>query len=113
MKLIRIEDAKWDYPKNTYRVCVRIARLCDEWCNPQGCFVYVPGLPGCASQGDTIEEALENIREALKGCMESYLEHDEVIPWVRNEDKSLREDSDDPANEVWELKRHVIVKLGE
>jgi predicted RNase H-like HicB family nuclease len=32
--------------------------------------VWVPDLPGCASQGETIEEALANIREAI----ELYLE---------------------------------------
>ncbi len=35
-----------------------------------GYTVYVPALPGCISEGDTIEEALKNIREAL----ELYLE---------------------------------------
>ncbi|MBC7234065.1 MAG: type II toxin-antitoxin system HicB family antitoxin [Chloroflexi bacterium] len=35
-----------------------------------GFTVYVPALPGCISEGETIEEALENIREAI----ELYLE---------------------------------------
>jgi predicted RNase H-like HicB family nuclease len=35
-----------------------------------GYTVYVPGLPGCISEGDTRDEALENIREAI----ELYLE---------------------------------------
>ena len=35
-----------------------------------GYTVYVPGLPGCISEGDTREEALDNIREAI----ELYLE---------------------------------------
>lgn len=30
-----------------------------------GYSVYVPDLPGCASQGDTKREALEHIREAI------------------------------------------------
>lgn len=35
-----------------------------------GYTVYVPSLPGCISEGDTKEEALRNIREAI----ELYLE---------------------------------------
>lgn len=30
-----------------------------------GYTVYVPSLPGCISQGETYEEALENIKEAI------------------------------------------------
>ncbi len=29
-----------------------------------------PALQGCHSQGETIEEALENIKDAIQGCME-------------------------------------------
>jgi predicted RNase H-like HicB family nuclease len=32
--------------------------------------VYVPSLPGCISEGDTVEDALTNIQEAV----ELYLE---------------------------------------
>ena len=35
-----------------------------------GFTVYVPSLPGCMSEGDTEQEALQNIREAI----ELYLE---------------------------------------
>ncbi|MEJ5239582.1 MAG: type II toxin-antitoxin system HicB family antitoxin [Anaerolineales bacterium] len=35
-----------------------------------GYTVYVPSLPGCISEGETIEEALKNIQEAI----ELYLE---------------------------------------
>lgn len=30
-----------------------------------------PSIPGCVSQGTTEPEALENIREAIAGCLEA------------------------------------------
>lgn len=38
-----------------------------------GYTAYVPALPGCISEGNTLEEARENIREAI----ELYLESDQ------------------------------------
>ncbi|MDO8690633.1 MAG: type II toxin-antitoxin system HicB family antitoxin [Dehalococcoidia bacterium] len=32
----------------------------------KGYTVTVPALPGCTSEGDTLEEALENIRDAIQ-----------------------------------------------
>lgn len=32
---------------------------------------YVPSLPGCHTQGDTIEETLKNLKEAMKGWLEA------------------------------------------
>ncbi|MDA3055010.1 MULTISPECIES: type II toxin-antitoxin system HicB family antitoxin [unclassified Campylobacter] len=36
-----------------------------------GYFAYVPQLQGCVSQGNTYEEALSNIREAMELYLES------------------------------------------
>lgn len=36
-----------------------------------GYTVYVPSLPGCISEGDSKEEALANIREAIDLYLES------------------------------------------
>jgi len=38
-----------------------------------------PTLPGCISQGETREEALVNIKDAIKGYLESLYKHDEPI----------------------------------
>ncbi|MEW6188240.1 MAG: MerR family transcriptional regulator [Thermodesulfobacteriota bacterium] len=35
-----------------------------------GYWVECPEIPGCASQGDTVEEALFMIKEAIEGCLE-------------------------------------------
>jgi predicted RNase H-like HicB family nuclease len=37
----------------------------------EGFAVWVPGLPGCWSQGKTEKEALENIKDALKSYLET------------------------------------------
>ena len=42
--------------------------------------VECPTLPGCVSQGKTKEEALENIKDAISGYMESLRKHDEHVP---------------------------------
>ena len=39
-----------------------------------GYTVTVPSLPGCISQGDTKEEAMENIKEAIELHVESLVE---------------------------------------
>ncbi len=39
-----------------------------------------PSLPGCISQGKTRKEALENIKDAIKGYIESLRKHGEPIP---------------------------------
>jgi len=43
-----------------------------------GYTVYVPSLPGCISEGDTKDEALTNIREAI----ELFLEPVNVDQWL-------------------------------
>jgi predicted RNase H-like HicB family nuclease len=34
-----------------------------------GYWAEVPAIPGCATQGDTMEELLDNLREAIEGCL--------------------------------------------
>lgn len=34
-----------------------------------GFVVTCPALPGCASQGETVDESLSNIREAIEGWL--------------------------------------------
>lgn len=49
--------------------------------DPSGGYVVVcPSLPGCYSQGDTIDEALENIKEAILLCLEDMIAEGEEIP---------------------------------
>jgi predicted RNase H-like HicB family nuclease len=45
-----------------------------------GYVVSCPALPGCISQGDTLEETLENIKEAILLVIEVLQEEEEQIP---------------------------------
>ncbi len=49
----------------------------------EGFSVSVPGLPGCWSQGSTEEEAIENIRDAIREYLAAV---DDLFP-----DAELRE----------------------
>ena len=40
-------------------------KVCLEPSDEGGYTVYVPSLPGCISEGETIEESLKNIKEAI------------------------------------------------
>jgi antitoxin HicB len=42
--------------------------------------VECPALPGCISQGVSRKEAIENIRDAIRGYLESLEKHDDPIP---------------------------------
>ena len=50
-----------------------------------GYWAEVPAIPGCATQGETFEELLKNLYEAVEGCLSvdieapSVLENDRVL----------------------------------
>lgn len=39
-----------------------------------------PAIAGCISEGNTVEEALANIKEAIEGCLESLTARNEPLP---------------------------------
>lgn len=45
-----------------------------------GYVVSCPALPGCYTQGDTIDEALENVKEAILLCLEDMMSQHQPIP---------------------------------
>ena len=51
-----------------------------------GFTVYVPSLPGCISEGETVDEAMKNIREAI----DLYLEPVED-DWIMEENTAVQE----------------------
>jgi len=34
-----------------------------------GYWAEVPAIPGCATEGDTMEELFQNLNEAIEGCL--------------------------------------------
>jgi len=45
-----------------------------------GYYAHVPALQGCHAQGDTFEETLENIKEAVKLHLDEITESGQEIP---------------------------------
>ena len=55
-----------------------------------GFTVTVPSLPGCISEGDTFEEAKENIADAIKLYVEDLAHDGEEIPQERLKTWNIR-----------------------
>ena len=49
-----------------------------------GYVVSVPALPGCATEGDTFEEAMAMIKEAIELYLEDLIAEGEEIPPANN-----------------------------
>lgn len=62
---------KLEYP-------VRIERLAES--DGGGYLATVPDLPGCMSDGETPEEALKNVQEAIESWIEAAKEWEQEIP---------------------------------
>jgi predicted RNase H-like HicB family nuclease len=43
-----------------------------------GYWAEVPAIPGCATQGESFEELLQNLYEAVEGCLSVDLETSEA-----------------------------------
>lgn len=50
-----------------------------------GFWAEVPAIPGCATQGDTFEELLKNLYEAVEGCLAVQVE----TPAVTGKDRII------------------------
>ena len=49
----------------------------------EGYIAEVPELPGCLSQGKTLDEAIENIKDAIQGYL--YVQEKHGKPYVAKE----------------------------
>ena len=48
-----------------------------------GYWAEVPAIPGCATQGETFEELLKNLHEAVEGCLSVDVEAAKKTPTDR------------------------------
>jgi antitoxin HicB len=48
-----------------------------------GYTVIVPSLPGCVTQGETIEEAIAMAKDAIRLFIETLVENGELVPEER------------------------------
>jgi len=57
-----------------------------------GYIVRVPALPGCITEGDTIEEARAMAEDAVRGYIECLIERDLPVPEEKDLNKPKLED---------------------
>jgi len=69
----------------------QIFKIVIEKDEPNSYHVWCPALPGCHSQGDTIDEARKNIVEAIQGYLETLISRKKSLPkfqdkeiWIEN-----------------------------
>ena len=62
----------------TYRFPIMIEK--DE----EGYFAFCPELQGCYTQGDTYEEVLENIKDAIRLHVNDRLDNGEEVPQAQS-----------------------------
>jgi len=64
---------------------------CRVWLCPEaegGYSAIVPSLPGLATQGETIEEATENVKDAFRAVAAEYIGSGSEIPWQKEPDRT-------------------------
>jgi predicted RNase H-like HicB family nuclease len=67
--------------KKPYNRSMRFKIILEEDEEVGGFIASCPGLPGCFSQEDTVEEAIENIKKAIQACLESLAEDELPNPF--------------------------------
>lgn len=75
-KNTKIDQMEWDMPDRVY--------VCRAWFTPDddgGFTVIAAKLPGVISEGDTENEAMENIIDAFRESILSYQEDEIDVPW--------------------------------
>jgi predicted RNase H-like HicB family nuclease len=64
-----------------YECCVYVCP--DE---TTGFYAYMANLPGVVSEGETVAEAIDGVKDAFRGAVAVYRESGESIPWISDLD---------------------------
>lgn len=81
LKIERYYMVEWlfeDKMTTSYRLSVVVEKDAD------GYFAFCPELQGCYAQGDSYEEAFENIKDAIRLHLEDRIEVGEAIPHIES-----------------------------
>lgn len=70
---------------STYKFSVVIEK------DSEGYFAFCPELQGCYTQGDTYEQVLENIKDAIRLHIEDRIESGEGIPQTESVSLTMME----------------------
>ncbi len=76
VKGVKILSWKSSEPGKRYRILAAVREEDDAFVS------YCLNLPGAVSCGDSLQEAVENLRKAVGGCIGSYLDGGKQIPWI-------------------------------
>ncbi|GKS68965.1 HicB family protein [Nitrosomonas sp. PY1] len=63
--------------------------------------VVVPDLPGCFSAGDTLDEAIDNAKEAIELWLETMIDDGESIPAAKS--ISIHQSEPDFSGWIWAI----------
>ena len=84
-----MDKIPWEkFPKGTH--VMRAVLIPEDPDSGGGYTAIAVNLPGCASQGDTVDEALANLEEAFVLLLESYEDVGEPVPWFPTAGAILR-----------------------
>ena len=75
------------FPKTMVILALMTLKVLIHPAEEGGFWAEVPALPGCVSQGETVDEVRSNVREAIEG-------------WLLAEDSALQTDAADQVIEV-------------
>jgi antitoxin HicB len=70
----------WNYYRGEITFMKKYTIILEPDTEEGGYTVTVPSLPGCITQGETIEQCIERAQEVITGFIESLIAAGEMVP---------------------------------